>query len=181
MGKAKTTAEHLPSTTLASGNQLQQPALRTPPGGQELTPRRAARLLLPPLSWRAHLPPRTSLLISCRSTQSWLSFRLDYYTKYYSGRLSTYRLDRTIVTAGAPRMLAMSTSPPSAGASSCASAAATSSAAMVPLQVVLQGTRHQRDYSSNDYSTRGYGYLPPLAGARRSTLGPGTPCTVACP
>jgi hypothetical protein len=31
------------------------------------------------------------------------------------------------------------------------------------------------------YSTRGYGYLPPLAGARRSTLGQGTPCTVACP
>jgi hypothetical protein len=54
---------------------------------------------------------------------------LDYYTKYYSGRFSTYRLDRTIVTAGAPRMLAMSTSPPSAGTSSCASAAAASSAA----------------------------------------------------
>jgi hypothetical protein len=50
-----------------------------------------------------------------------------------------------------------------------------------PLQVVLQGIRHQRDYISNDYSTRGYGYLPPLAGARRSTLGPGTPRTVACP
>jgi hypothetical protein len=73
----------------------------------------------------------TSLLISCRSTQSWLSFKLDYYTKYYSGKLSTYKLDRTIVTAGAPRMLAMSTSPPSAGASSCASAAAASSAATV--------------------------------------------------
>jgi hypothetical protein len=70
-------------------------------------------------------------LISCRSTQSWSSFRLDYYTKYYSGRLSTYRLDRTIVTAGAPRMLAMSTSPPSVGASSCASAAVAPSAATV--------------------------------------------------
>jgi hypothetical protein len=58
-----------------------------------------------------------------------LSIKLDYYTKYYSGRLGTYKLDRTIVTVGAPRMLAMSTSPASAGASSCASAAATSSAA----------------------------------------------------
>jgi hypothetical protein len=31
-----------------------------------------------------------------------------------------------------------------------------------PLQVVLRDTRHQCDYSqSNDYSTRGYDYLPP--------------------
>jgi hypothetical protein len=68
-------------------------------------------------------------LISCRSTQNWLSIKLDYHTKYYSGSSSTYKLDRTVVTVGAPRMLAMSTSPPSAGASSCASAAAASSAA----------------------------------------------------
>jgi hypothetical protein len=57
--------------------------------------------------------------------------KLDYYTKYYSGRLSTYRLDRTIVTVGALRMLAMSTSPPSAGVSSCASAVTASSTATV--------------------------------------------------
>jgi hypothetical protein len=59
---------------------------------------------------------------------SWLSIKFDYYIKYYSGRLNTYRLDRTTVTVGAPRMLAISTSPASAGASSCASAAAASSA-----------------------------------------------------
>jgi hypothetical protein len=35
--------------------------------------------------------------------------------------------------------------------------------------------------TSNDYSARGYDYLPPSTGARRSTLGPGTPCTAACP
>jgi hypothetical protein len=58
-----------------------------------------------------------------------LSIKLDYYTKYYSGRPSTYKLDRTIVTVGAPRMLAMSTSPTSAGASSCAPVATTSSVA----------------------------------------------------
>jgi hypothetical protein len=62
---------------------------------------------------------------------NWLSIKLDYYTKYYLGRLITYKLDRTIVTVGAPRMLAMSTSPASAGASSWASAAAASSAATV--------------------------------------------------
>jgi hypothetical protein len=37
---------------------------------------------------------------------------------YYSGKIFTYRLDRTTVTVGAPRILAMSTSPASAGASS---------------------------------------------------------------
>jgi hypothetical protein len=57
-----------------------------------------------------------------------LSIKLDYYTKYYLGRCSTYKLDRTIVTVGALRMLAMSTSPPSADASSCASATVASSA-----------------------------------------------------
>jgi hypothetical protein len=59
----------------------------------------------------------------------WSSVKLNYYTKYYSGRSSTYKLDRTIVTVGAPRMLAMSTSPASTGASSCAPAAAVSSPA----------------------------------------------------
>jgi hypothetical protein len=60
---------------------------------------------------------------------NWLSIKLDYYTKYYSGRSNTYKLDRIIVTVGAPRMLAMSTNPPSAGASSYAPASAASSAA----------------------------------------------------
>jgi hypothetical protein len=57
------------------------------------------------------------------------SIKYDYHIKYYSGRFNTYRLDRTTVTVGALRMLAMSTSPASTGASSCASVAAASSAA----------------------------------------------------
>jgi hypothetical protein len=48
---------------------------------------------------------------------------------YYSGRIFTYKLDRTTVTVGAPRMLAISTSPASADASSSASVAAGSSTA----------------------------------------------------
>jgi hypothetical protein len=36
---------------------------------------------------------------------------------YYSGKIFTYKLDRTTVTVGAQSMLAMSTSPASAGAS----------------------------------------------------------------
>jgi hypothetical protein len=58
-----------------------------------------------------------------------LSIKYDYHIKYYSGRINTYKLDRTTVTVGAPMMLAMSTSPASAGASSCASVAAAFSAA----------------------------------------------------
>jgi hypothetical protein len=53
---------------------------------------------------------------------SWLSDKHDYHIKHYSGRFNTCRLDRTTVTVGAPRMLAKSTCPASAGASSCASA-----------------------------------------------------------
>jgi hypothetical protein len=54
--------------------------------------------------------------------------RLPIYM-YYSGKIFTYKLDQTTVTVGAPSMLAMSTSPASAGASSSASVAAGSSAA----------------------------------------------------
>jgi hypothetical protein len=45
--------------------------------------------------------------------------KLPGYT-YYSGKFFTYKLDRTTVTVGAPSMLAMSTSPALAGASSSA-------------------------------------------------------------
>jgi hypothetical protein len=69
-----------------------------------------------------------------------LSIKFDYYINYYSRRSNTYKLDRTTVTVGAPRMLAMSTSPASVAAASsaataagaalsCASAATTSSVA----------------------------------------------------
>jgi hypothetical protein len=47
-----------------------------------------------------------------------LSVKHDYHIKYYSGRLNTYKLDRTTITVEAPRMLVISTSPASAGASS---------------------------------------------------------------
>jgi hypothetical protein len=34
-----------------------------------------------------------------------MSVKHDYYIKYYSGRLNTYKLDRTTVTVRVPRML----------------------------------------------------------------------------
>jgi hypothetical protein len=60
-----------------------------------------------------------------------LSIKYDYHIKYYSGRINTYKLDRTTVMVGAPRILAISTSPASAGTSSCAYVAAASSVAAV--------------------------------------------------
>jgi hypothetical protein len=66
-----------------------------------------------------------------------LSIKYDYHIKYYSGRINTYKLDRTTVTVGAPRILAMSTSPASAGASSYASVDAASSAAAVAGSMLL--------------------------------------------
>jgi hypothetical protein len=54
------------------------------------------------------------------------SVKYDYHIKYYSGRITTYKLDRMTVTVGAPRMLAMSTSLASVGTSCCASTAAAS-------------------------------------------------------
>jgi hypothetical protein len=62
--------------------------------------------------------------------------RLPIYM-YYSGKIFTYGFDRTTVTVGAPSMLAMSTSPASAGASSSASVANGSSAAVVAAGSVL--------------------------------------------
>jgi hypothetical protein len=53
--------------------------------------------------------------------------------KYYSGMVFTYKLDQTIVTVGAPSMLAMSISPASVGASFSAWAATGSSAPVVAL------------------------------------------------
>jgi hypothetical protein len=65
-----------------------------------------------------------------------LPIKYDYRIKYYSGRFNTYKLDQTTITVGAQRILAMSTSPASAGASSCASVAAASSAAAAASSVL---------------------------------------------
>jgi hypothetical protein len=105
----------------------QQPALRAPPEGRERTPQRVVRLLPPPPLRRVHPPPRIGPSTSYRVHMP-MSVKHDYHIKYYSGRLNTYKLDRTTVTVGAPRMLAMSTSPASAGASSCASPSAVTAA-----------------------------------------------------
>jgi hypothetical protein len=71
------------------------------------------------------------------STQSVVNqVRLPIYM-YYSGKIFTYKIDWTTVTVGAPSMLAMSTSPASAGASSSASVAAGSSAVGAAVGSVL--------------------------------------------
>jgi hypothetical protein len=78
---------------------------------------------------RAHPHPSSDLWIFCRNIHERSSDKIDYSSKYYSRGCGTYKFDRTMVTAGAPRMLTISTSPPSAGASSAPAASASSAAA----------------------------------------------------
>jgi hypothetical protein len=94
----------------------------------ERTPQRAACFPLQPPLWWVHLPPKLSSSISCRVHKLVVNPVRLPNLMYYSGRISTYRLDRTTVTVGAPRMLAISTNPASAGTSSWASVAVSSSA-----------------------------------------------------
>jgi hypothetical protein len=137
---------------------------QTPPEGRERTPQRAARFPLPPLLWRVHLPPRLSPSISCRVHKLVVNLvRLPHPT-YYSGSINTYKLDRTTVTVGAPRILAMSTSPASAGASSCASVAAASSAAAAVGFQLPSATGGWHSNCTKSSSTVGAGLrLPQLA------------------
>jgi hypothetical protein len=105
---------------------MQPPRLtpRTLPEGRERTPQRLARIPLPPpLCW-VHPHPKSNPSISCRVHNCLVNPVRLPNQMYYPGKIFTYRLDRTTVTVGAQRMLAMSTSPASAGASSWASAAA---------------------------------------------------------
>jgi hypothetical protein len=76
---------------------------------------------------------------------------------YYSGRISTYSLDRTTVAVGAPRILAISTNPTSAGASSWASVAAASSATAATDAVLPSATGGWRDNYAKSSSTVGLG------------------------
>jgi hypothetical protein len=92
-----------------------------------------------------------------------LSIRHDYHIKYYSGRFNTYKLDRTTVTVGAPRMLAMSTSPPSAGASSYVSAAAASSVVVAVGTTLSCAAGGWRSICAKSSSTVGAGLQFPVA------------------
>jgi hypothetical protein len=91
-----------------------------------------------------------------------LSIKHDYHIKYYSGRFNTYKLDRTTVTVGAPRILVMSTSPASAGASYCASTATASSAAAAG-SVLSCAAGGWRSICAKSSSTVGAGLRLPAA------------------
>jgi hypothetical protein len=84
---------------------------------------------------------------------------------YYSGKVFTYRLDQTTVTVGVPRMLAMSTSPASAGASSWASVAVGSSAIATSGSVLPSTTGGWRVSCATSSSTVGAGLRLALAGS----------------
>jgi hypothetical protein len=74
---------------------------------------------------------------------------------YYSGKTFTYRLDRTTVTVGAPRMLVISTSPASAGGSSWALVAVGSSATTTAGLVLPSATGGWRVSCATSSSTVG--------------------------
>jgi hypothetical protein len=131
MGNTKAYAEYLPSTTLASGNAAPAAGASDSAWGAGVDSSAGGVTSSSATTLEGSSPSQDRSVDFLQKYTNWLSIKIDYYTKYYSGRLSTYKLDRTIVTVGAPKMLAMSTSPASAGASSCASAAAASSAATV--------------------------------------------------
>jgi hypothetical protein len=94
---------------------------------------------------------------------------------YYSGKIFTYRLDRTTATVGTPRMLAMSTSPASAGASSWASVAAGSSATATAGSVLPSVTGGWRVSCAMSSSTVGAGLRLPPAGSPTVSQSPSPP------
>jgi hypothetical protein len=97
---------------------------------------------------------------------------------YYSGRITTYKFDRTTVTVGALRMLAISTSPALVGASSCASVAAASSATAAAGAVPSSATGGWRDICAKSSSTVGAGLrLAPADGSPTVSQSPSSPCS----
>jgi hypothetical protein len=96
---------------------------------------------------------------------------------YYSGRISTYRLDRTTVTVGAPRILAMSINPASTGASSWASVVAASSATAGAGAVLPSATGGWRDNYAKSSYTVGAGLQLAPAGSPTVSQSPSSPCS----
>jgi hypothetical protein len=96
---------------------------------------------------------------------------------YYSGSISTYRLDRTTVTVGAPRILAISTNLASAGASSWASVAAASSATAAAGAVLASKTGGLCDNCAKRSSTVGAGLRLAPAGSPTVSQSPSSPCS----
>jgi hypothetical protein len=96
---------------------------------------------------------------------------------YYSGKIFTYRLDRTTATVGAPRILALSTSPASAGASSWALVAVGSSAIATAGSVLPTATWGWRVSCATSFSMVGAGLrLAPASSPTVSQL-PSSPCS----
>jgi hypothetical protein len=131
MGNTKASAEYLPSTTLASGNAAPAAGASDSAWGAGVDSSAGGATSSSATVVEGSSPSQDRSVDFLQKHTNWLSIKSDYYTKNYSGRLSTYKLDWTIVTVGAPRMLAISTSPASAGASSYASAAVVSPSATV--------------------------------------------------
>jgi hypothetical protein len=116
-----------PSTMLASSSEASTDGATVSPWGRGANSSAAGVESSSVAAALGSSPSQDKSVDFLHSTQSVVNqVQLPIYM-YYSGKIFTYKLDRTTVTVGAPSMLEMSTSPASAGASSSASAGASSS------------------------------------------------------
>jgi hypothetical protein len=130
-------AVYSPSTMLASSSEASTASAMVSPWGRGADSSAAGVESSSAIIALGSSPSQDKSVDFLHSTQSVVNqVRLPIYM-YYSGKIFTYKLDRTTVTVGAPSMLAMSTSPASVGAFSSASVAAGSSTAGVAAGSVL--------------------------------------------
>jgi hypothetical protein len=126
-------AIYIPSTTVASGGIASVPGATVSAWGRGVHSSIAGDGFSLVAAMLGSSPSQDRSIDFLHSTNLVVNqARLPRY-KYYSGMVFTYKLDRTTVTVGAPSMLAISTSPASAGASSSAWAATGSLAPVVAL------------------------------------------------
>jgi hypothetical protein len=123
LGAGSITAVYVPSNTVASGGIASAPGATVWPWGRGVDSSTVGVGFSSVATILGSSPSKDKSVNFVHSTKLVVNqVRLPSY-KYYSGMVFTYKLDRTTVTVGAPRMLAISRSPTSAGASSSAWAA----------------------------------------------------------
>jgi hypothetical protein len=111
---------HPPSTTLASGSVASATGVTVSSCGRGEDSSTASTGFSSPAAVLGSSPSQDKSVDFLHNTSLVVNqVRLPSYM-YYSGKVFTYKLDRTTVTVGAPCMLAMYISPTSVGAFSSA-------------------------------------------------------------
>jgi hypothetical protein len=123
LGVRGITVVYLPSTTVASGGVASAPSATVSPWGREADSSSAGGGFSSVAAALGSSSSQDKSVDFLHSTRLAVNQARSPSYKYYLGKVFTYKLDQTIVTVGAPSMLAMSTSSASAGTSSSAWAA----------------------------------------------------------